>query len=112
MKRLFYKQEKKAIFLPKQKKKHEKKQKQKQKQTWKPFRLQRVKWYRSRNPKWALWSIFWGQIKLENKKNEIDEKKNKSNYPTKQPSCLLCVEQFDSRLKFYDDSMYSVRNNI
>lgn len=75
MKRLFYKQEKKVIFLPKQKKKHEKNQKQKQKQTLKPLRLQRVKWYRSRNPKWALWSIFWEQIKLENRKNEIDEKK-------------------------------------
>lgn len=42
---------------------------------------------------------FLEQIKLENRKNEIDEK-NKSNYPTKQASCLLCVEQIGSRLKF------------
>lgn len=48
----------------------------------------------------SLKHFFWEQIKLENRKNEIDEKKNKSNYPTKQPSCLSCVEQIDSRLSF------------
>lgn len=39
-------------------------------------------------------------------------KKNKSNYPTKQPSCLSCVEQIGSRFKFQDDTMYSVKKNI
>lgn len=67
-KRLFYKQEKKAIFLTK---KTPKKQKQKQKQT----NVKAIKWYGSKNLKWALWSFFLEQIKLENRKNEIDEKK-------------------------------------